>query len=341
MLQRLGFNLIELLMVISIIFFLVVVSPFAHAEVTFDWATVGNAGNAADTTGYGAVSYQYRISKYEVTNAQYAEFLNAVATTDTYNLYNANMGSNDRGGIARSGSDGSYSYSTKSNMANKPVNYVTWYDAARFTNWLHNGQGAGATESGVYDLSLISTDPDSISRAANANYFLPSEDEWYKAAYHDPVNEDADGNGTTDYWLYATRSDADPTLAIASSIGDISNPGTNVVNYDNGADWNGQNGNVTTVGTAGPGSESFYGTSDQTGSLWEWTETLSGPDNRVDRGGGWSSGTGGLKSSVRGTDIPVKATDKIGFRIASPIPEPGSILMLTLGAPLLLKRRRD
>ena len=61
----------------------------SYASVTFDWATVGNPDNIADTkamasdgtTGYGSVSYTYRISKTEVTYAQYAEFLNAVAET--------------------------------------------------------------------------------------------------------------------------------------------------------------------------------------------------------------------------------------------------------------------
>ena len=78
----------------------------ATASVTIDWVTVGNAGNAADpTTGYGAVGYIYPIGKYEVTNAQYGAFLNAKASTDSYGLYNPNMGSY---GINRSGSSGSF-----------------------------------------------------------------------------------------------------------------------------------------------------------------------------------------------------------------------------------------
>ena len=51
----------------------------AHAA-TFDWINVNDPGNANDTHGadYGGVDYAYRISKHEVTNAQYAEFLNSV-----------------------------------------------------------------------------------------------------------------------------------------------------------------------------------------------------------------------------------------------------------------------
>lgn len=122
----------------------------SHA-VTFDWATIGNLGNAADPeTDYGSVSYTYRISKHEVTNAQYVAFLNAVAANDTNGLYDTIMSFSSRGGITRSGLQGSYSYSVKTpaigqgpggsdyTYDNKPVNYVSFFDAMRFVNWLEN-----------------------------------------------------------------------------------------------------------------------------------------------------------------------------------------------------------
>ena len=204
---------------------------------------MGNAGNTADSTGFGAVSYDYRISKTEVTNAQYATFLNAVAATDTYGLYNLSMGVDARGGITRIGTSGSYTYATKTNMDNKPVNYVSFFDAMRFTNWLQNGQGSGGTESGVY---AIGSGVSEI-RNSNATYFMPSENEWYKAAYH--KNNGVTG-GAANYFDYPTSSDTVPTVATANATGDVSNPGANVANYANGADWNGQDGNVTTVGSA-------------------------------------------------------------------------------------------
>ena len=127
------------------------------AVVSIDYVTVGNAGNAADPlTGYGSVSYTYNIGKYEVTNAQYAEFLNAAdpAGANPNGIYNSNMGSAPLGGIAfNSGATNGSKYSLRSNMANKPVVFVTWYDSARFTNWLHNGQGSGSTETGAYTLT--------------------------------------------------------------------------------------------------------------------------------------------------------------------------------------------
>ena len=307
-----------------------VASP-AVAEVTFDWVTVGNPGNAEDPLnspggpcepnacipGIGSVADVYRIAKHEVTNEQYAVFLNAVAGDDTNGLYNASMGSDARGGITQSGSSPNFSYAVKANMGNKPVNYVSFFDAMRFVNWLHNGQPSGAqdgstTEDGVYAIS----DGVSEMRAANAQYFIPTENEWYKAAYHQPS---ADGGDSDDYWLYPTASNSVPIIATANATGDISNPGANVANYNLGADWNGQDGNVTTVSSAGPLSESFYGTSDQGGNVWEWNETvLSGPF-RVFRGGEYQSFEGGLRSSVRGGHKPTIEDSRVGFRVASPV----------------------
>lgn len=162
-----------------------------RAEVTFEWEVVGNPGNAADTTGFGSVGNEYRIAKHEVTNDEYALFLNAVATTDTNGLFNTNMESDSRGGITQNGASPNFTYAVKVNMGNKPVIRVSFFNAMRFVNWLHNGQptghqDAGTTEDGVYALS----DGDSATRAANAQYFIPSENEWYKAAYYHPV---ADG----------------------------------------------------------------------------------------------------------------------------------------------------
>ena len=119
---------------------LFLLAPVASA-VTMEWVTVGNTGNACDTQAqgcFGAVSYRYRISKYEVTNAQYAEFLNAVAATDPKELYDTSMGSGF-GGITRSGSSGSFTYSAIVGRENKPVNFVSFYDSLRFSNWLDNG----------------------------------------------------------------------------------------------------------------------------------------------------------------------------------------------------------
>jgi hypothetical protein len=173
---------------------------------SLDFVTVGNPGNANDThgDGYGAVDYAYAIGKYEVTAGQYTAFLNGVAATDTYGLYNTNMWSSGYGcKIERSGTSGSYTYSVAADRANRPVNYVSFWDAARFVNWLHNDQGNGDTESGAYvNVGKQST----FTRSADAKYWIPTENEWYKAAYYDPNK-----SGGAGYWDYPTSNDSEPS----------------------------------------------------------------------------------------------------------------------------------
>ena len=135
--------------------FLVIVLLQPVQAVSVETVSVGNPGNAAQAIGFGRVDYEYGIGKYEVTNDQYVEFLNAKAGgTDPLGLYEPMfMGSAAfRGGIDRVGPFGFYSYNAKPNLGNKPVNHTTWYDAIRFVNWLHNGQGSGDTETGAYTL---------------------------------------------------------------------------------------------------------------------------------------------------------------------------------------------
>lgn len=327
----------------------VVIAGFAASAsaVTIDWVTVGNAGNAADTTGFGAVGYEYNIATTEVTNAQYAEFLNAVAATDTNNLYNINMAGNF-GGISRTGSSGSYVYTAQAGRENNPVTYVSWYDAARFSNWLTNGQGNGDTESGVYTLTGPTTISGITRDLNNPNQvFIPTEDEWYKSAYHD-----ASAGTAGDYFLYAMGTDDVPYSDNPTSLNTPDD--TNVANfgkddstangYDDGyavsgsASYPNSTNPFTDVG-AYTDADSPYGTFDQNGNVWEWNETPTG-SSRGFRGGSWFIGEVVLRSSFRNFNNPTLENNIIGFRVASPIPEPASAILLTLGAPLMLRRRR-
>ncbi|MEX2111736.1 MAG: SUMF1/EgtB/PvdO family nonheme iron enzyme, partial [Pirellulales bacterium] len=309
-------------------------APVAAWATTIPTVPVGNAGNGNDPlTGnlYGGVSYDYRICTTEVTNAQYADFLNAKAASDPLGLYHASMGFS-AGGITKSGVSGSFTYAPKTNMADKPVNYVSWYDSIRFANWLNNGQGTGDTEAGAYTLlggTATPTNGLSITRNGGATWFLTSEDEWYKTAYHQPA---AQGGDSDDYWLYPTGSNSVPTVATADSVGNISNPGSNVANYLSGADWNSQDGNVTTVGSAGPLSESFYDTSDQGGNVWEWNEALIGGSFRGLRGGAYFNPSSDLQqSSARySTGNPRLEGSGIGFRVAT-VPEPSTAVLAIVG----------
>jgi cysteine-rich repeat protein len=238
------------------------------------------------------VPYTHQISKYEVTNAQYAEFLNAVAWIDTNGLYITAMGSG-RGGITRDGSPGFYTYSARAGREQMPVNYVSFYDALRFANWLHNDQPTGlqhstTTEDGAYDMSLGS----GVVRKAGAKVFLTSENEWYKAAYF---------NGTS-YFDYPAGSDTQITCAVTGPTPNTAN--CDLVVFE-----------LTDVGSY-TGSPSPYGTFDQGGNVSEWNEahgsSLSGY-----RGGTFLSYPTSLASSHRSVDSPVSQLSLLGFRVAS------------------------
>ena len=317
----------------------------AASAITIDTVPVGDPGNAGDTQPqgvFGAVSYDFRIGKYEVTNAQYAAFLNAKAASDPLLLYTENMATYALGGIVRSGVSGSYTYAVKRDMDNKPVAYVNWFDAIRFANWMHNGQGTGDTETGAYTIlggTPLPSNSASITRNPGATWFLPTEDEWYKAAYYQPASQ---GGDVDDYWAYATATNALPTMATADLVGNISNPGVNVANYNLNADWNSQDGNVTTVGSAGPLSTSYYGTYDQGGNVLEWNESLIDGVLRGMRGGAWGFSGLSLAADFRINAGPLsKDGGSFGFRMAT-VPEPPTIVLAGLAGVTLavLGRRR-
>ena len=313
----------------------------AHtAPVTFDWAAVGNQGNAADTTGFGAVADTYRISTTEVTNAQYTEFLNAVDPTgaNLLGLFNPSMVFNF-GGIEKTGTTDGARYITQTCRENNPVTYVSWYDSVRFINWLGNGQGAGDTETGAYTLLGFTAIPSNsliLTRNAGATYFLPSEDEWYKAAYYDPSGV---------YYDYATGSD---TVPVSDQPGDD----PSAANYfDNDGLANGFNDGYAVTGTTSFGSNPFtdvgaytdaaspYGTYDQNGNVFEWNEAFSSNLGfRGIRGGGWSNFISSLAASTQG-DSPSAGTFNLGFRVAS-IPEPSTLLLGAMAAVGLLMQGR-
>jgi formylglycine-generating enzyme required for sulfatase activity len=199
---------------------LMLANGVAQADVSMAFVTVGNPGNAADTSPglYGAVPYTYQMGKYDVTTGQYCQFLNAVAKTDTYGLYSTGMNTDfSTIKITQSGSSGNYSYTVTgsySQAANCPVFDVSWGDAARYCNWLQNNQptgaeGSGTTETGAYTLNGATTNAAlmAITRNAGATDFIPSENEWYKAAYYNPSN--------ASYWLYPTKSNTAPSQLLS------------------------------------------------------------------------------------------------------------------------------
>jgi len=279
--------------------------------------TVGNAGNAADTTGYGAVSYAYQIGKYDVTGSQYTAFLNAVGSTDTYALYNTSMGTDPNSlgyaQISQSGSSGSYTYAVMNSTGNRPVSFVTWFDCARFSNWMSNGHPSGAqssttTEDGAYNVNGATSGNAVAANATNPNtgsaptFRMPLENEWYKAAYYSP---NYGRTGVGGYYVYATQSNVAPGTTIGSS--------------PNQANYNGDIGHSTDVGSFS-GSGSFYGTFDQSGNVFQWND-LDGTagSSRGLRGGYWYNISYFVSSSYRYNDDPSYGSNFIGFRLASPV----------------------
>jgi formylglycine-generating enzyme required for sulfatase activity len=299
------------------------------SPIPINVVAVGNPGNGADSAdGYGAVGYSYKIGAYDVTLAQYTAFLNAVAQSDPYGLYNTSLATNlNVAGISRTGAPGSYSYSVIGD-GQRPVTYVTWYNAIRFTNWLTDGN----TEIGAYTITNGGNNSGTVtvpttaqrsvwSHSASAYWYLPDENEWYKAAYYDPGL-----SGANKYWLYPTRSNNPPSA-------DAPPGGASSANYF------GPNGYVLTQSTVNSptqnyltdvgayvGSPSAYGTFDQGGNVFQWNDldATSGSSVRGFRGGDFAGDSFFLDSTVRSTVTPLFSNYTTGFRVGGDlaVPEP-------------------
>jgi len=315
------------------------------AQVTFDWAAVGNPGNAPDTlvmnkgsaadstTGYGSVGYTYQISKYDVTNSQYTQFLNAAdpSGSNTTKLYDTRMSTNNNGlaytgGInfnaaATSGSK----YSVKAGQESFPATWIRYDAGARMVNWLANGQGSGSTESGVYDMSVLTsgfaTPP---TRAPGAAIFLPSENEFYKAAYYDPTK-----SGTGGYWQYGVMSDiapvgvAPPGGSTSANIGNGNSGGGSTADTmaTTGAAFSASVNYLTNVGAYATAT-SYYGLYDTEGLVYNWTEatrTSFGNQLPIYRGGSWRYGDQSDGAAYRNiySGAAVASYAWYGLRIAS------------------------
>jgi len=280
---------------------------------SIDFVEVGNPGNAADTTGspnpVGSVPYVYNLGKFEVSR----DMVLKASTAGGLGLTLEDI--TNYGG----------------NGANRPATGVSWNEAARFVNWLNTSKGYQAaynfTTSGANDnITLWGAGLYTGSnpyRHKDAYYFLPSVNEWYKAAYGSP-------NGT--FYNYPTAGDTIPT---AVSGGTIS--GTAI--------YNGQNGpsDITNAGGL-----SGFGTMAQGGNVWEWTETAywgvnnAADDARILRGGSWVNDITNLDALNLFGLFPNDETSFspfIGFRVAS-VPEPSSLSLLLAGGAVFAAARR-
>jgi formylglycine-generating enzyme required for sulfatase activity len=276
-------------------------------EFTIDFVNIGNAGNAADTTSYGAVPYEYRASIYEISQ-------NAITKATASGMANVTAG-------AWTG--------------NQPAADVNWYEAAAFVNFLNTSTGNTAAydltfSNGSWSMALWSSEQawtaggTNLYRNKDAFYFLPSENEWYKAAYFNPAG--------SNYFLYPTASNTAPT-AVASGT----NAGTAVYQFVSFS--------PAVVNAAG--GLSSYGTMGQGGNIWEMNETAfdgsnnSPSESRALRGGSYPNDATRLASSYHQATEPLVSAASLGFRVAS-VPEPSTYALLLLGAGAVYcwKRRK-
>ncbi len=256
---------------------------------SIDFVSIGNPGNPPDANPNpaGAVAYPYRIGKYEISE-QMIDKANAIGGL----------------GITKDTRGPDY-----------PATSVTWYEAAKFVNWLDTSTGSVPAykfdANGNFQL-WTPIDPghnaNNLYRNSLAHYFLPSENEWHKAAYYDPV--------AGMYHTYPTGSDSAP-----DGIDFPGDPNFDAVFYDGAT--NGEPNVSADAGLLSP-----YGTMGQGGNVREWLETQDDLRNNttteqhVIAGGGWGDSANVLANWNSTSAALNDQTNVLGFRVGSVVPEP-------------------
>jgi formylglycine-generating enzyme required for sulfatase activity len=288
------------------------------ARADLSWVAVRDAGNVADENDRGAVAYDYSISRYEVTNADWVAFLNAVAVpNDPNELFDPGMSILPLFFFP----EGLLGYNALSGHGDEPVAHVTFWDAVRYVNWLHNGRPIGAqdfdsTEDGAYALFAVAVEENTVVREPDAAYAIPSRDEWYKAAFYDPA--------IGGYRDYPAGSDAEIICSDPSPSPHRANCGD-------------PTRGVTPVG-AYAGSPSPYGTFDQGGNVSEWIERRASAAREVF--GGTHFDEPYQLSSGGGTGYTATFhSASVGFRVVR-TPEPGATSLAWLAVLALALTRR-
>jgi formylglycine-generating enzyme required for sulfatase activity len=324
--------------------------------VSFNWAQIPQAsgsnvpylGNPGFPSGIGSVNYGYQMSKTETTRGQYTDFLNAVASSTSAPTYvQALFSGSTNFGITRTLSSGSYVYSTTSPQ--NPVTAISWTSAARFVNWLNAGQPTvtsgsaqwnSALNTGAYTISSGSTGSTVVARnpgyttAGNTpKYFLPSANEWVKAAYFNP------NNNTYNTWATGVSGTATPSSTSVASSGSntaVFNTGVSVPNYA-----------ALPVGSI-PNTQSPYGLFDMLGNVTEMTDTGNVSGAWFSVSGNYSLTTAQIANwTINRNSYLTTVSQANGFRVAgiAAVPEPETITLAAFGIVGLcganwLKRRR-
>ena len=280
------------------------------AQASSSFVMIQVDGNADDPESKcGAVNYAYAIGKYEVSNSEYAAFLNAVARyADPFRLYSPLMTDHFWGGLVREVSEHGYTYRPKSGYANKPVTFVSWWDAVRYINWLHYGmpntgraeQGTteGNSSVGAYDTSQASKATVLPVRNHDAAYFLPNCSEWIKAGFYDSKQR-----RYLNYAYPVTYPSAGPPgpMAIRSNF--------------NQRKWAAEFPHLTDTG-AYQQARSPAGTYDQAGNVMEWIEDSFGL-SKMALGGSLFMGSQATERTYKDSEAPAEKLSSFGFRVAA------------------------
>lgn len=281
--------------------------------INIDFASVGNAGNGNDvgagggiySSSYGGVPYDYRLSKYEISQT-------AINAATANGLVGMPVGTW---------------------VVDQPAASINWFQAAGFVNWMNTSTGHEQAYQLNPTLTAItmwsSADAwqdggENLYRNKDAYYFMPSEDEWYKAAYH------KNDGVTANYWDFPTKSNNAP---VAVGSGTVAGSAVYHVVAAEPAD------------VSNAGGLSAYETMGQGGNVWEWMESAydgvnnSSNEYRSFRGGCNNNQETYLRSSARNYDSPIVSDRSIGVRVAS-VPEPSTLLLTICTSLLIISRRR-
>lgn len=332
-----------------------------------DFVRVGAVGNAPYTGGglyvnnRGRVDYEYSIGKFEVTTAQWVEFMNAAFDRPANDLI-PHVFSPDqwRAQATTPNTPGARRWSVPAGREMLPVGGLDWRTCAIYANWLHNDKATNreAFINGAYDVGTFgyqnggSLFTDQLTRSPGARYWIPSLDEWMKAAHYDPNKQNTDGS-VGGWWTYANGSDTPFVYGppgVRSSTSNFPGPDPNGPFATANAAWEFQFAGLSPflVPLGAYDVTSPWGMFDAAGGTREWTEGIAQitgeplPSNRHYEGSGWATGTGGdLLRGVGGSEFPSAPVLGVGLRIASNVPSPGmgSLGLVLIGVGLGRRRR--
>lgn len=314
----------------------------------YQWATITHPGNrhvnadegpnfhppySGPNLRIGRVDYIYRIATAEVTTGQYLEFVNAYAPYHTGFAEDINF----TGRFIRATSLGSVpTYGVDPQYENVAAD-MSWYFAARYVNWLSSGKAThrDAFEQGVYDASTFTQLPDGTwpvpaSRSPNAAVWIPTRDEWIKAAHYDPHRY---GPGQEGYWKRPTGQDA------ALISGYPEDGGQTSAGIPLPSD--GSLPRPVPVG-AYPLVQSPWGLLDVSGGVTEWAG--DGPDilNIRFAHGSFAFGPNDpeLTDLIDGGGAGRANFGGAGLRLAALVPGPGGSMILSVCVFIISRRRR-